>query len=177
MRYSLVITLAAICLAATANAQQAGAGGSLVLTGQLQGSIALFFWQDPNGYQLVEGGSNTSIDLGEISAYGTANGILANKLTKGMDSDGFHLSTPFLLQVMEANVPSSASGYTLTAQLGDNDSTIWEVDGNVLSTTPALLSSAEPYTTKVQHTLYVKFVFSKPFLSLTDTITFIATAN
>jgi hypothetical protein len=44
-----------------------------------------------------------------------------------MDSDGFHVTTPFLIQVTKANL--SSPSYTLTANLGDNDDTIWEVDG------------------------------------------------
>ena len=126
----------------------------------VEGSISLFFWQDPNGYQLAQGGASASIDLGSISAYGTPNGLLASNFTKGMDADGFHLTTPFQVQVVEANLPSS-TGYALTAYLGDNDDTVWEVDGQFLSTTPALLSAAEPYTAKRQHILYVKFPFTK----------------
>ena len=165
----------ALCLHATGNAQPV-AGGSLTLSGEVQGSISLYFWQDPNGYQFVEGGSSTSIDLGAISAFGTPNGLLANKFTKGTAADGFYLTTPFELQVLEANLNSSSS-YRLEAQLGDNDDTIWEVDGQVLSTTPTLLSAAEPYTAKRQHIIYVKFPYTKAALSLTDIITFTATAN
>lgn len=176
MRKNVVFTsLIAFTLIAGAGAQTT-AGGSLALSGEVQGSIAIVFWQDPAGYQLSEGASSTTVAIGEISAYGTSNGALANRFTKAMDSDGFHVSTPFQLQVVEANLPAS-SGYTLHAQLGDDDDTVWEVDGQVLSTTPALLASAEPYTTKRQHVLYAKFPFAKTATSLNDTITFTASAN
>ena len=162
-------------LGAVANAQQAN-GGSLALTGEVEGSIALYFWQDPSGYQLTEGGSSTVVAIGDVSAYATPNGLLANKFTKGIQSDGFYLSTPFQLQVLEANLPSS-TGYTLTAHLGDDDDTSWVIDEHVLSTVPVLISNAEPYTTKRQHILYVKFPFTKSPGALSDTITFTATAN
>lgn len=152
--------------------------GTLALSGQLDGSIALSFFSDPNGYTFsIDGLANEPISIGAVSAFGTANGLLPNKFTKTLDSDGFHLTTPFLLQVVQANLPSSI-GYKLMANLGDNDATVWEIDGVVLSTTPALISANEPYTTKIQHTLYVKFPFTENSNDgLTDTITFIATAN
>lgn len=174
-RNLVFVALLALALSAGASSQPA-AGGSLAVSGEVQGSIAILFWQDPDGYQLSEGTSGTTVAIGDVSAYGTPNGVMANRFTKAMDSDGFHVSTPFQLQVLEANLPSS-SGYTLKAQLGDDDDTVWEVDGNILSSTPALLASAEPYTTKRQHILYAKFPFTKTATSLNDTITFTATAN
>ena len=174
-RNLIFAAFAAIALGGGAHAQTT-TGGSLALAGEVQGSIAILFWQDPAGYQLTEGTSSTAMDIGTVSAYGTPSGAMANKFTKGMDSDGFHVSSPFQLQVVEANLPSS-SGYTLRAQLGDEDDTVWEVDGQVLSTTPALLASAEPYTTKRQHILYAKFPFAKTATRLNDTITFTASAN
>lgn len=171
----LFTALVLLALSASASSQTT-AGGSLALSGEVQGSIAILFWQDPAGFQLTEGTSSTTMAIGEVSAYGTLNEVMANKFTKAMDPDGFHVSTPFLLQVLEANLPSS-SGYTLKAQLGDDDDTVWAIDGNVLSTTPALLSSTEPYTVKRQHVLSAKFPFTKTATSLNDTITFTATAN
>ena len=168
---------AAITVLFTAAASaQTTACGSLALTGQVDGSIGILFWQDSSGYELTQGGSSTTVAIGDVSAYGTPNGLMANKFTKAMDTDGFHVTTPFQLQVFEANLPSS-TGYTLTAQLGDNDDTTWEIDGHILSTTPALISNAEPYTTKRQHILYAKFPFTKTAVTLSDTITFTATAN
>src|SRR5690349_2263193 len=124
-----LILLAALvsALAGTAAAQSA-AGGSLALNGEVQGSIALYFWQDSSGYRLTEGGSSTVVAIGDVSAYATPNGLLANKFTKGMQSDGFYLTTPFLLQVVESNL-SESTGYTLTAHLGDDDDTVWAIDG------------------------------------------------
>ena len=151
------------------------ANGSLALTGEVDGSLSLLFWQDPAGYQFVDGISNITVGIGDISAYGTPDGLMANKFTKTMDSDGFHVTTPFQLQVVQANL--SSDNYRLMANLGDDDDTVWEVDGVTLSTTPALLGAAEPYTTKRPHILYAKFPFSKTATSLTDTITFVATAN
>ncbi|MGJ5815264.1 hypothetical protein [Paludibaculum fermentans] len=171
----ILLAVLALGLGGAAHAQQSG-GGSVAITGEVQGSIALYFWQDPTGYQLSEGGASTLVEIGDVSAYGTPNGLLANRFTKGMQSDGFYLSTPFLVQVLRANLPSS-TGYTLTAQLGDDDDTMWVIDGNLLSTTPVLISATEAYTTKRQHVLFVKFPFSKAAGGLSDTITFTATAN
>ena len=177
MKHLLFAAAIVLFTEAIASAQTTG-NGSLALTGQLDGSIALFFFSDPSGYTFsIDGLANETMAIGDLSAYGTTNGVLPNKFTKAMDADGFHLSTPFLLQVMEANLPTS-TGYRLMANLGDNDPTIWKIDGNILSTTPALISANDPYTTKVQHVLYVKFPFTENSnSSLTDTITFIATAN
>lgn len=176
MKRNLVLAvLVGLTLSAGAKSQPE-AGGSLTLSGEVQGSIAVLFWQDPSGYQLTEGTSSTTMGIGDISAYGTPNGLMANKFTKAMDSDAFHVSTPFQLQVLQANLPAS-SGYTLKAELGDDDDTVWEIDGQILSTTPALLASSEPYNTKRQHILYAKFPFTKSATTLNDTITFTATAN
>jgi hypothetical protein len=173
----LLLAVAIILLAGLIANAQTTSNGSLALTGEVDGSIALFFFSDPSGYTFsADGLANESISIGDLSAYGTPNVLLANNFTKGMDADGFHLSTPFRLQVMEANL--SSASYTLSAHLGDNDPTVWEIDGNILSTTPALISDSLAYTTKIQHTLYVKFPFTEGSnSSLTDTITFIATAN
>ena len=174
---STLISAAAILLflAVGANAQVVNAGGSLALSGQVEGSIGFFFWQDPAGYQLAEGGSTTTISIGDVSAYGTPNGLMPNKFTKAMDSDGFHVTTPFQIQVTKANL--SSPSFTLTANLGDNDDTVWEVDGVVLSTTPAQLATSQPYSSKVQHTLYAKFPFTKVATDLSDIITFTVTPN
>jgi len=176
MKHLLLAVAIILFVGLIANAD-VNTGGSLAVTGEVDGSIALFFFSDPSGYTFsTDGLANESISIGDLSAYGTPNVLLANNFTKGMDADGFHLSTPFLLQVMEANL--SSTSYTLTAHLGDNDPTVWEIDGNILSTTPALISDSLAYTTKVQHTLYVKFPFTENAnSSLTDTITFTATAN
>lgn len=163
-------------LGGIADAQTPQANGSLVLTGEVDGSLGFFFWQDPDGFQLVEGGASTAIDIGPVSAYGTPNNVLlGNKFTKGMDADGFHVTTPFQIQVAQANLQSP--GYTLMAHLGDNDDTVWEVDGVILSTTPELLASTEPYTLKRPHILYAKFPFTKSATSLNDVVTFMVTAN
>ena len=176
MKHLLLAVAIILFVGLIANAQTTS-NGSLALTGEVDGSIALFFFSDPSGYTFsADGLANEPVSIGDLSAYGTANGHLPNNFTKAMDSDGFHLTTPFLLQVMEANL--SSTSYTLTAHLGDNDPTVWEIDGNILSTTPALISDSLAYTTKVQHTLYVKFLFTENAnSSLTDTITFTATAN
>jgi hypothetical protein len=177
MKHLRLAAVTLIFLGAIANAQTSG-NGALALSGQLDGSIALFFFSDPSGYTFsIDGLANETMSIGDISAFGTPNGLQANKFTKTLDSDGFHMTTPFLLQVVQANLPSS-TGYTLMANLGDNDATVWEVDGVFLSTTPALISPSEPYTAKVQHILYAKFPFTENSVSsLSDTITFIATAN
>src|SRR5579872_2220792 len=94
-------------IAVTAHAQPTTAG-SLQMSGEVQGSIALIFWQAPTGYQLSEGGAGTVIAIGAVSAYGTPDGPMPNRLLKGMDSDGFHVSTPFQIQVVQANLPSSS---------------------------------------------------------------------
>ena len=174
-RNLIFAALAAMALGAGANSQTT-AGGSLALSGEVQGSIAILFWQAPAGYQLTEGTDSTAMAIGDVSAYGTPDGAMANKFTKAMDSDGFHVSSPFRMEVRQANLPTS-SGYTLRAQLGDDDDTVWEVDGQVLSTTPVLLASAEPYAVKRQHILYAKFLFTKTATSLNDTITFTASAE
>ncbi|QOY86574.1 hypothetical protein [Paludibaculum fermentans] len=174
-RNLVLIAVFALGLGAAADAQQSS-GGSVAITGEVEGSIALYFWQDPAGYALNEGGASALVEIGDVSAYGTPNGLLANRFTKGIQSDGFYLSTPFLVQVLRANLPSS-TGYTLTAQVGDNDDTMWLIDGNLLSTTPVLISATESYTTKRQHVLMAKFPFTKAAGGLSDTITFTATAN
>jgi len=178
MKHRAVLAIViGLSLGCVANAQTSG-NGSLALSGQLDGSIALLFFSAPSGYVFsTDGLANEPVLIGDVSAFGTSNGLLPNNFTKAMDSDGFHLTTPFLLQVLESNLPSSP-GYLLMANLGDNDMTVWEIDSVVLSTTPALISASEPYTNKVQHTLYVKFPFTENSnASLSDTITFVATAN
>jgi hypothetical protein len=169
------ISAALFVLTGVANAQVVNSGGALALTGQVEGSVGFFFWQDPSGYQFAEGSSSTTIAIGDVSAYGTPNGLMPNKFTKAMDADGFHVTTPFQIQVTKANLSSPT--FTLTANLGNNDDTVWEVDGVVLSTTLAQIAAAQPYTSKVQHTLYAKFPFTKTNTDLSDTITFTVTPN
>jgi hypothetical protein len=87
---------------------QTTSNGTLTLSGQLDGSIALFFFSDSSGYAFAADGlANEAVSIGDVSAYGTPNTLLANNFTKAMDSDGFHLSTPFLLQVKSANGSST----------------------------------------------------------------------
>lgn len=49
--------------------------------------------------------------------------------------------------------------------------------GFFLSTTPEQIATAQPYASKVQHTLYAKFLFTKASTDLSDTITFTVTPN
>jgi hypothetical protein len=78
--------------------------------GQLDGSISLFFFSAPNGFLFsIDGLANESMEIGDVSAFGTPDGLQTNNFAKGMDAGGFHLSTPFLLQVMEASLSSPSS--------------------------------------------------------------------
>jgi hypothetical protein len=124
-----------LCLGTVANAQTVNNGGSLALTGTVEGSILFIFHQDNSGGVTINTGDGTSAaaaSLSTVSMFGTADGIVGGtNFTKTKVSGGFTLSGTYKVEVDKANVTST--GFNLGAQMQGSDGITWSVEGSALN--------------------------------------------
>jgi hypothetical protein len=184
MKKNLVFTAAlALFFGGAAYATNPSNGGTLALTGQVDGSIALQVTAiDTTGITL-NSGANTSAAItttGIVSYYGTANNAAtSNNFVKTSDATHILLTGLFGVQVDKANLTSS--NYALTASVTTSDGNAWKLDTVVLSSSPstALLSGTSSYATPVTQTLVISVPTSAAGSSSTisGTVNLTATAN
>jgi hypothetical protein len=184
MKKNLVVTAAlALFFGVGAYASGVSNGGSLALTGEVDGSIALQVLALESGGITLTGGGGTSAATaatGAVSYYGTAdNASTANGFVKTSDSTHIILTGGFAVQVDKANLTSS--NYALTASVTSSDGNAWKLDTVTLtsSASTALLGGTSSYATPVTQTLVITVPTSAAAgaSAISGTINLTATAN
>lgn len=182
MKKTFVLTAAiALTFGAVAYATTPTTGGTLALTGEVDGSIALVIkTSESNPITLVSGAdtSAATATIAAVSYYGTADNASVSGFVKTHDSSNIILSGNFDVQVDEANL--SSSGYTLTAALTGTDGNSWSLDGTTLSTSGSTpLSSTAAYSSVATQALVIKvpITASAGASAISNTINLTATAN
>lgn len=144
--------------------------------------VSIFFTKDGSGAAMTGGAFSASMDLGNVSAYGTLT-------TPGVTLAGITPSNYTIQTYFDVNVEMSgftSSNYTLSAALASTAPTglTYVVDGVTLSTAPSTITSAGSYGSAAPHTL--QLVISRsgsgsggPSINtpLSDTLDFTATSN
>jgi hypothetical protein len=155
-------------------ASATNATGTVAVTATVAASVSLTFVTDGAGITL--GGTGTSaatIAFGSVQAYGGGLPGGVTKLVNG--TTNWSLSTPLDVVVQVAN--QTSSNYTLTAALQSADATnTWQLGATSLTTTAATLTSTGAYGS-TPYTFKLTIPFSEAAGAISNTITFIATAN
>ena len=181
---TVIVSGIAGLLLATASQANANptASGSLAVTATVASSIQLTFGSDANGVTLTGVGTNSAtLGFGTLTQYGTPPSHVTINLTPSatLCSTCFAASTPVLIVVNAAD--SSSSAFTLTATV----STPTNGEKLAVGTSAALSSTATQITTTGTYgsagnefPVYLGIPnTTADNTSLTDTISFIATAN
>jgi len=183
MKKNLVFTAAiALFFGGAAYATNPSNNGTLALTGEVDGSIALQVLALESGGITLTGGGGTSAAtaaIAPVSYYGTANNAIVSGFTKTSDSTHIILTGGFAVQVDKANITSS--NYALTASVTSSDGNAWNLDTVNLtsSASTALLSGTSSYATPVTQTLIVTVPTSAAAstTAISGTVNLTATAN
>lgn len=181
MKKALVLTaVTLLSFGAVASATGTSTGGTLALTGEVDGSIALQV-KTSEANPITLSGANTSAATATIPAvsyYGTADNSSVGGFVKTHDSSDIILTGNFDVRVDQANTGSSA--YTLTAALQSADGLTWTLDGTTLSTSQSTaLSSTAAYGSAATQALVIKVPTSVAASStaISNTINLTATAQ
>lgn len=181
MKKTLILTAAAILsFGAAANATGTTTNGTLALTGEVDGSIALQI-RTSESNAITLSGANTSAATATIPAvsyYGTADNSAVGGFTKTHDSSNIILTGNFDVRVDQANTGSTS--YTLTAALENADGLTWDLDGTTLSTSQSsALSSTAAYGSQATQALVIKVptTVAAGATAISNTINLTATAQ
>ena len=182
MKKTLVLMAAVILLfGAVANASGTNTSGTLALTGEVDGSIALQIRTSESSPITLASGANSAAATATIAAvsyYGTADNSSVSGFVKTHDTESIILTGHFDVLVDQANTGSES--YTLTAALQTQDDLLWTLDGTTLSTSQsAPLSSVAPSGSQATQTLVINVPTSVAASStaISNTINLTATAQ
>lgn len=118
------------------------------------------------------GTTNATLNFGGVSAYEP----LSAGVTRTVGASSYNISTRFgVLTTHTLGLVSS--GYTLQARLQSAHLLTWRVDGLIMSTSAATLSTSQPYGTTVPHTLDFTVPFTHGAGPVTTVLEVTAIAN
>ena len=178
MKNRLIIStvLSAFAFAGLANASGISGSGTLGVTAEIQGSINLLITTDASGVVLTGTSSAASLDFGTVGSYGVT--APTNVTYTGDTKTALTISTPVDVEVDLAN--SSSVTFDLAAVLTTADTVnTWTFNGVTLLSTGLGLPvvSAGTYGSAAAYNLAVSIPTSSHVSSVSNTITFTATAN
>lgn len=158
MRKSLVIAAALVmCFGVAANAT-VNNGGSLALTGEVEGSITITFAEiATTGIVFVTGAGSSSATaaIGTVSMYGTAAGAINPvNFVKANNSGNFTLTGTYKVQVDKANLTSASCDIKAALNASDTKNT-WAINTVTLSTTAATTDATAAYGDPYTETLVI----------------------
>lgn len=173
----IAVAVCAVALPATA---QVNNSGQLLVTMTVQSSISLVFDNSTNvgsvGFCALSnaGTNNVGLDLGAASAV-TGDTLPCVAFTQ--PAADYVVSSGFDVVVTKANTASAS--YHLAAEISAAPpaNVTWMVNNLPMTTAFTALSSANAYSTRIAHTVGVRVKKTVPAQTLTETITFLATAN
>jgi hypothetical protein len=147
------------------------ASGQIRVTAQVQGSISVRFTAGSAGPITASGGTSAYFT---VPVFGASFSPASTPVASG-DST-FLISSPFEIEVIKANLPSSS--YSLRARLATPDSAhSWRIDGVEISNgRDEIIATHEFYDVPDAHALVVSGSASAPLFPANE-ITFQVTAN
>ena len=182
MKKTIFLAAAGIlCLGIIANAQVVNAGGSLALTGTVEGSILLTFHQNTGGGITLggDGTSSASAALTTVSMYGTPDGAFAagaNFVKSTTPGTGFTMTGTYNVKVEKAN--TSSDNYDLLAALNASDANYgWTVNGQTLGTVAVTVSTAQTYGSQTLQTLVISVPATSNAASVSNSIIYSVTPH
>lgn len=157
--------------------------GQLTVSMTVQSSIGLIFQNNPavgsNGFCPLtnSGTNNVGLDLG-VASFPGGSDSLACVAYSHVGGASYQVSSAFDVVVTKAN--SSSPNYRLAAEISAAPpaSVTWLVNNVTLTNTAfTQLDASDSYASAVTKTLQVQVKNNVPAQTLTETITFLATAN
>ena len=176
MPKSLPLLVIAVLLLISPRLKAQDSSGTLNVTASVDGSINLTFVSDGSGVSLTGSGSATAtVPFSTVSAYGSAPAAGITRTVTGETS--FSVATPFDVRVVKANTTSA--NYTLKATLSSADATnVWLINAvDVSDGSEKQITATGAYSTNASHTLKVTVPFSNTTGSVSNSLSFTATAN
>jgi hypothetical protein len=179
-RCLLLVACLVVLLAVSARAQQGKA--TLAISLQVQPSISLIFQNNPNvgtsGYCPLtnSGTNNVQLNLGTAWLFSSSSSCAAFGWVNPLGT--YQISSAFDVVVSKSN--SSSASYQMAAKISAAPpaNVSWLVNNTALNNTGyTTLDTADSYGQTVTKTLQVQVYFTVPAQGLTETITFLATAN
>jgi hypothetical protein len=177
----LLASMLFLLLSVAAQAQTSS--GQLTITMNVQSSISLVFLNNANvnsaGFCPLtnEGTNNVGLDLGSASFPGNFHSSTCVNY-QHVGAAFYEVSSAFDVMVSKAN--SSSPNYRLAAQISTLPpaNVIWLINNVTLNSTSfTTLDTADSFAARVTKTLQVQVKNNVAPQTLTETITFLATAN
>ena len=171
-----------VLLGAAGSAQAQSISSQLTITLNVQSSISLVFQNNPavgtNGFCPLanSGTNNVGLDLGTATFPGGSDS-LACVAYAHVGGASYQVSSAFDVVVTKAN--SSSPNYRLAAEISTAPpaNVLWLVNNVTLTTAFTQLDATDNYSQAITKTLQVQVKNTVPAQVLTETITFLATAN
>jgi hypothetical protein len=169
-----------VCAVALPVTAQVNHSGQLVVTMTVQSSISLVFNNSTNvgttGFCPLSnaGTSDVGLDLGAASA---VTGDTLPCVLYTQPAADYVVSSGFDVVVTKANTASAS--YQLAAKISATPpaNVTWMVNNIAMTTAFTTLSTANTYSSRIANTVGVRVKKTVPAQTLTETITFLATAN
>ena len=149
--------------------------GSVAVTATTVATVSIAFSSDTSGIALTGSGTSAAtIAFGNVQDYG---GSVPTHVTKTSGVSSWTLATPFDVMVHVAN--QTSTDYTLSAQLLSSEGTYtWDVGGNtIINASSTQITALGAYDTAVPYTFTLTIPASTAAGSISNTISFLATAN
>jgi hypothetical protein len=135
--------------------------------------INMTFQSVPGYVALTGAGStNATLSFGSVSAFEP----LSTGVTRSVGASSYTLSTRFGVRATHL-LGILSSGYTLQARLRNAHALTWRVNGLIMSTSPATISTSQPYGTTIPHTLDFAVPFTHPAGPVSTVLEVTAIAN
>jgi hypothetical protein len=135
--------------------------------------INMTFQSIPGSVPLTGAGTTTAtLNFGNVSAFEPLN----TGVSRTVGASSYTISTRFGVRATHL-LGLLSSGYTLQARLRNAHVLTWRVDGVIMTTTPATLSTSQPYGAVIPHTLDFAVPFSHPAGAVTTILDVTAIAN
>lgn len=189
----LLAVAAGVLLAASPAAFASGsptANGTLTVTATVTSSLQLTFSTATNGptvtnsYNASTNTSTATLPFGNIVAYGaepTGVSLVSSSTSLAVCGTCFEVSAPVNIAVTQAD--GSSSNYTLTAELGSNDTQNYWAAGTasatqLTNTATTNITSTGTYGSSMPVTIYLGVPNTTVTTSsISNTVNFVATAN
>jgi hypothetical protein len=134
--------------------------------------ITLSFESVPGSVPLTGAGTpNATLSFGNVSAFEPLN----PGVNRTVGASSYTISTSVGVRV--TRVVSLSPNYTLQARLQSGHPLTWKLDGVTLSTTPATISTSQPFGSTVPHTLAFVVPFSHAAGAVTTVLEVTAIGN
>ena len=144
------------------------------LDAQLLSAVSLSFASVPGSPPLSGAGTNNAtLDFGNVSAF--------NSLTAGVSrtvlASSYTMSTNFGVRTTKNLGALLSPNYTLKGRLQSAQPLTWRINGTTMSTTDAVIGTAQPYGTTVSHSVSFVVPFSQAAGAITTALEITAIAN